>query len=139
MNRNLAKWIECDKYKCEEGLMYSPPVKRGEAVIPVLWWLWDLPLCDVHLAYLHGLNPTAIRVCKKMPPDFEKMDMEKRVSTDRYGFIPTDFRKGRVTIFADKYGFLGSIHQEVEVGYYSGEKLSEIAQKIEEEDERKWG
>lgn len=112
--RNLRKKIDCDKYKSDIGVPYMPPdygVFPG--TIPVLEFIWDLPLCDMVLAYVRGLNPTAIRITDKPAKD--------------------EFKLHRVTIYADKYDNIKLIEQEVLLDYYPQDTLDKHRKKIEDE------
>lgn len=96
---------DVEKYRGRHSKPYaSSDVSIGYTVIPVLAFLWGLPLSDLVLSYLHGLRPSAIRVTG--------------------GEVTADAMPWRVTVYVDKHDVVTDIKQEVMVLYGCGVDIS---------------
>lgn len=64
---HLTAMEDVEKYRKFTGESYAPPDHyrggcTGVVTIDVLQQLWGLPLCNLILAYVHGLNPSKVVV-----------------------------------------------------------------------------
>lgn len=108
----LMQKIDADKYRSEHRKDYNPPDCRGYSDIPVLEFLWGLPLCDLVMAYVHALRPNCIRI--------------------HTGCVTCDGCQGRVSIRVDKNDIVQHIEQEVEVGYSTGADIGECLRALKD-------
>lgn len=85
-----------------QGRGFKPWNRRGYVCIPVLEILKGYPWDDVALAYVHGINPTHIRVVKAGEG------------------VQMDAQTGRVTVYTGEEGEIRRIEQEIRVGLPEG-------------------
>lgn len=123
--RKLTAVDDCEPYVSTQGKTFQEPGSHGYTTIPVLEFLWGMPLCNAVMAYVCGLRPSKVRITS--------------------GECTTDACPQRVTIFVkpknDQVAKLGgaldqflveSIDQEINVGYSCGADVDMIRRAIQE-------
>jgi hypothetical protein len=93
---------DCEQYRDTHGKPFHA-TSGGYTVIPVLQFLWGLPLTNLVLAYARGLNPTSLLISD--------------------GTITTIASPGRLAIFVDPADVVTRIQLEISVSYGSGSDL----------------
>lgn len=120
--RTLDEFFRADDaarpYLGGHGHPYEPPRSsvRGRTDIAVLTCLWGLPFNNLAMAYIHALQPTAIRAS--------------------FGEVTCDGWPGRVTVMLNADRTIERIEQEVEVAYGSG---CELNQALRRAAKQTWG
>ena len=94
---------DCEKYRSEHGVTYEYPDSGGFTTIPVLQFLWGLPLSNLILAYVRGLEPGTLRITR--------------------GTVTTDSQCRRVTIYVTAEDIVVRIEQAITCGYGTGEDV----------------
>jgi hypothetical protein len=124
--KKLRDTDDCQQYLGAQGTNFRLPSSWGSTTIPVLEFLWGMPLCNAVLAYVAGLHPTLVRITR--------------------GECTTDSCNGRVTILIspqegieepkDGYALhqyrVTRIEQEITVAYSCGADVDAISRAIRE-------
>jgi len=112
----LRRKDDCDRYRTSHHQQYvRPSGNSGYTSIPVLEFLWGLPLCNLTLAYVDSLEPYAIRITS--------------------GECTTDAVTGRVTILTEERDgeeYVRRIDKEVRVLYSCGSDIGQALRALKE-------
>lgn len=111
---------DCKPYFSSQGEYFIAPTSHGCTTIPVLEFLWGLPLNNLVLAYVNGLIPGRVRITE--------------------GECTADCSGQRVTIFVKKAEdgkyVVRRIDQEVAVSYSCGSDVDQVLRYLKEGGEK---